>query len=185
MIQMFERKRVFINSMIQGRIMTRVAAYWVIYHLVMWHTLFLFHYFAYRVEVVNGAPSVPFAELYGTFCLKYYPIVFSAMACAPLLLGDVLKMTHRIAGPLYRFEKALQAIQAGEEVKAVKLRDHDLLIQFQAEFNRFLDHYNELKRKVAATEPAVPISIPESKLLADIEELRSSIQTATSASVPS
>lgn len=172
------RKRLFISSFIQGKIMTRVAIYWVVYHLVMWHTLFIFDYFQYRVTTINGTPAAPFVVLYQNFCLKYYPLIFSALACTPLLLADTLRITHRIAGPLYRFKTALEAVLNGERVDSVQLRDYDLLVEFQDTFNRFLKSYNEHKYgpQAASAEAIDNADDTEMQVLENVDQLRSAAQ---------
>ncbi len=170
----FERKKIFVNSLIQGQILWRAAAYWIIYHIVMWHTLFLFSYFQYRIELMNGGEAATFATLYGTFCLKYYPIVFSALGILPILMVDMIRYTHRIAGPLVAFQNALLKMRAGEKVEAVKLRTNDLLIEFQDEFNSFLDYYNQ-NLTTGDSEVDEDCGISEEQFLADVCELKKSV----------
>ncbi|MEZ5941449.1 MAG: hypothetical protein R3C18_08670 [Planctomycetaceae bacterium] len=141
-----ERKHFFINSLVQGRLMARFVAYWVVYHLVLWHTLFLYRYFQYRFELMMGEPPQTFMELYGAFCSQYYPIALSAIAVLPLLLWDMLKLSHRVVGPLVPMQRALEKMTRGERVEEVIFRDGDMLTEFGTTFNKFLIHYNERLR---------------------------------------
>ena len=50
-------------------------------------------------------------------------------------------ISHRIAGPIYKFERILQALAAGEKVQEIKLRKHD-------EFYRLAQAINSLIRKI-------------------------------------
>ena len=127
-----------------------------------------------------------FGELYGSFCVQYYPIVFAALATAPLLLWDVLKMTHGIAGPLIRFETTLQQMKNGERVDKVVLRDHDLLTEFRDEFNSFLEFYNREKFGDAPAQPVTPTenastdsALTEEQLHAQVLELQASVAQST------
>jgi magnesium-transporting ATPase (P-type) len=54
----------------------------------------------------------------------------------------LLKMTHRIAGQLYRFEKALDQLICGERIHPVLTRKDDYFHDFEAELNRLLDREN-------------------------------------------
>ena len=49
-------------------------------------------------------------------------------------------ISHRIAGPIYKFERILEALAAGEKVHEITLRKHD-------EFYRLAQAINELIRK--------------------------------------
>ena len=66
-------------------------------------------------------------------------LLILAAALSPIVLWDMLKLTHQIAGPLVRFRNALQKMAIGEPVAKIKLRDGDLLVEFQDAFNEFLD----------------------------------------------
>jgi len=179
----FARKKLFVNSLIQGRLIWRAAAYWTIYHIVLWHTLFLFQYFQYRVELVNGGLPMTFGELYGTFCLKYYPIIISAVAILPVLLIDVVRISHHIAGPLVNFQNVFKRMQKGEHVESVTLREGDMLTEFQEAFNAFLVHYNQqqghansLSESIGETEICT-----EEELLASVQELQQTVAEETEA----
>jgi len=56
----------------------------------------------------------------------------------PVLIWDMLKFSHRIAGPIYRFRRALEDHVSGGPLKAVSLRDGDLMGDFQGTFNEFV-----------------------------------------------
>ncbi len=147
------RKKTFVNTAIQGRIITRMAVYWVLYHIVLWHGMFLYRYLQYRSDILSGGNAVPFRELYGQFVIDYYPMAICAMIILPAFMLDFVRLTHRIAGPLVRFRHALNDMMAGQTVEKVDLRKGDLLSEFQEAFNEFLDFYNG-KRKPAAAAPA-------------------------------
>lgn len=136
------RKSTFVNGRIQGRILGRIAAYWFLYHFVLWNGLFLYRYAQYRTAVGGGGEVLTFRQLYGQFCFDFYPLLVCAVAILPVFLWDFVKMTHRIAGPLMAFQNALRDLRAGRRVERVETRQHDMLNEFQEEFNEFLNYYN-------------------------------------------
>jgi hypothetical protein len=150
----------------------RFAGYWFVYHFVLWNTLFMYHFLQYKVDVLDGGPMQTFGALYADFCQKYYPMLLAAFAVLPLLLYDSVRTTHRIAGPLVRFRQTLRQLRQGEYVKAVKLRDNDLLIEFQQEFNEFLDYYNAR----LGSGPA-PAAATEETLLRDVQNLSAHVES--------
>lgn len=136
------RKKTFVNARIQGRILGRIAAYWILYHFVLWNGLFVFRYAQYRSAITSGAESVPFRELYRQFCVDFYPLAVCAAVILPAFMIDFVSMTHRIAGPLIRFRNALRDLRAGKRIERVEMRKRDMLNEFQSEFNEFLTYYN-------------------------------------------
>lgn len=180
-----DRTRFFVNSRVQGQILLRFAAYWVVYHIVLWHTLFLYRYCEYRFELAMGTPPQTFAQLYGTFCRQYYPIVFSALAVLPVLLWDIVKITHRLVGPLIRFQRSLERLTAGERVDPIQLRQGDYLQEFQQQFNAFLETHRrqldelELWQATQAHTMSGPDSAPTTtaELLERVQALTETIQS--------
>jgi len=136
-------RRSFINARIQGRIIGRIAAYWVLYHLVLWLGLFVYHFARDRAEAAAGAELLSLGDLYGRFASEYSPVLFCACLILPLFLIDFVRLTHRIAGPLVRYRIALVQLMQGHRVNDVELRKGDLLTEFQMTFNEFLAFYNQ------------------------------------------
>jgi len=54
----------------------------------------------------------------------------------------ILKVTHRIAGQMYRFEKVLDQALCGDTVRPVLTRQDDYFHDFEAEMNRLLSREN-------------------------------------------
>jgi methyl-accepting chemotaxis protein len=48
-------------------------------------------------------------------------------------------LSHRVAGPLYRFEKSAEEVAAGNLTHKVFLRDRDELVEFRDAFNSMVD----------------------------------------------
>jgi nitrogen fixation/metabolism regulation signal transduction histidine kinase len=55
-----------------------------------------------------------------------------------LFIYDAMRLAHRIVGPLYRFRKTIQAINAGEELDLMALRKDDFLQDMKDDFNEML-----------------------------------------------
>jgi methyl-accepting chemotaxis protein len=73
-------------------------------------------------------------------------------------------LSHRIAGPLYRFEKTLNEISAGNLAKRINLRKNDqlnelqealnsLLVSFDERLGRTKNNLSELKELLAKNDP--------------------------------
>ena len=147
------RKKTYVSRRAQGRILGRVGAYWILYHFVLWHGLFVYRYAQHRVAVAGGESAIPFRQLYSEFCTDYSPLLVCAALILPLFMFDFVRMTHRVVGPLVRVRNALHALMEGQRVPQVEFRKGDLIPEFEAEFNLFLAFYDQ-KRPPAAPAPA-------------------------------
>jgi hypothetical protein len=134
-----QRKKIFVSSQIQGRMLARFASYWVLYHVVLWHAMFLCRYLEYRETLLSGGTAVPLGTLYGTFLNDHASLIGCAAALSPIIFWDMLKLTHRIAGPLVRVERTLRTLTEGRPAAKLKLRRGDLPIGLQDALNSYLD----------------------------------------------
>lgn len=88
----------------------------------------------------------------------------------------ILLISHKIAGPMFRFEKDLLEIGEGNLVKRVSLRKKDQFTDLSDSLNRMTE---SLQRKVAAVGDEVALLIKSAKkqqapqqLTADLEHLK-------------
>lgn len=57
-------------------------------------------------------------------------------------------LSHKMAGPVYRFEQTCKAIAKGDFSQRVRLRQGDQLVELQDEFNKMMDEVEKrLKNK--------------------------------------
>ena len=111
----YPRKRLFVNREIQGRLLARTALYWILYHAVLWMAMFFYRYAEHRGAVLAGAEPRPFADLYGQFLHEHQSLWFCAFAILPIVLWDLLKFSHRVVGPLVRFQRTLEKPHRGRD----------------------------------------------------------------------
>jgi hypothetical protein len=55
-----------------------------------------------------------------------------------MLLWEIVRLTHRVIGPLKRLEGVLNRMADGEAIREVKFRDGVLIESFEKAFNRYL-----------------------------------------------
>ena len=139
------RKQTYINRRVQGRFLFRAAAYWVTYHAVLWHGLFVYRYAQERMSTPEATPFTPVSSVYWQFCIDYSPLLICSALIMPLFMLDFVRLTHRVVGPLVRTGHALQSLMEGKRVPHVEYRKEDLLDEFQTRFNDFLAYYDEQK----------------------------------------
>ena len=61
----------------------------------------------------------------------------------PILARDLLKFSHRMAGPLVRFRNAIEEMTEGKVIQPVSLRPRDLLDEFLVAFNKMVATWNQ------------------------------------------
>lgn len=133
-----KRNQVFVSWAIQGRMLVRLVGFWALYHFVLAGSMFLYHYARYFGEQLAGGEPRTFLDLFAEFTQTNYSLVVCALAVLPLFLWDAVKTTHRVAGPLVRFQNSLRALARGERVEPIKLRKGDMPIELQDAFNEYL-----------------------------------------------
>jgi hypothetical protein len=121
------RKKIWIDSF-QTYLSLRLALYFVAYMLTVWTWVAIDRSTATLLQGHFGQPA-------------FYWSVMSTSICVLvglLFIFDIVRFSHRIVGPLYRFRKCLKAIAAGEEVALMELRKDDFLHELKDEFNEAL-----------------------------------------------
>jgi hypothetical protein len=123
------RSRLMINRF-QGKLLWRFVAYWFIYQFTMWNFLFGWH-------VLREGRGNP-AEQHLRFFQAQYPMLIVFAILVPFFAWDALKLSHRVAGPIYRLRQTIRTIIAGQPVRRVKLRDGDHLTEVAEDVNEML-----------------------------------------------
>lgn len=133
------RKRVYVSSQIQGRLLLRFCTYWLGYHAFLLLALLL-------NAILASTHPQSLAELFSTIWQQHFWAIAIVTAAFPVLFRDILITTHRIAGPLVRFEKVVKELTRGNSVTPIKLRKHDMLTEFQDALNEFIESQNKQQR---------------------------------------
>ncbi len=137
-----QRRRLFVDSAFQGRLLFKLVFYWTAYHVALWHVLFLFRVIS---SVLNNDPTAPvksFGTQYQEFTLEHVSVIVCFLVMLPIIARDLLKFSHRFAGPLVRFRNTMQKMADGKSVEPVTLRKYDLPSEFLTVFNRLVSTWN-------------------------------------------
>lgn len=151
--QQFQRNTIIVKKHLQYRYMALIftsvlAAFLIVGLDLMWTVS----------KVVNEHPMMQ-------------PLLENMFSMAPLFMIKIVMymvivlilsavVSHRMAGPIYKFEKSCAAVAAGELTHRVYLRKGDQLIDLQEHFNVMLGALNEtvsvledFKRTAVAAHP--------------------------------
>lgn len=135
-----KRKRLWVDSALQSRVLLRIGIYGLLFTLVLWHVAFFFDLMT-RIAS-NSVPSWDLLELYADFASRQRPLMISVILIAPIVLYDLVKFSHRVAGPLDRCRTTINDMVEGKTVPEFKPRENDLMPEFFDSFNALTRMWN-------------------------------------------
>jgi hypothetical protein len=135
----FKRTRLWIDPAFQSRLLIRLCWYLFFYWIVIWHVGFLFQLVP---ELLSSNLTKQFSGLYADYFKRQLPLLYALVLVMPIILRDLLKFSHRIAGPLFRCRKVMNEMASGKPVSEFKPRKHDLMVELFQAFNRLIKEWN-------------------------------------------
>jgi hypothetical protein len=131
------RKRLFVDPKVQGALIIRAVGYWFFCLLTMSLALLLWRLWT--------GPARLFYLQFDEMWQWYGPAAIASLAVLPLVIIDVVRLSNRFAGPLYRLRREMRKLASGEPVRALKFRDGDFWMEFADEFNSVAQRLNLLE----------------------------------------
>lgn len=125
-----KRKQLFVDPKLQGALILRVVLYWVI--CVVTITLMLLCW-----RIITG-PARPFYVLFDEMWFHFGPALVASFLLLPLMIYDIVQISNRFCGPLFRLRRCVRALARGEHVAPISFRDGDFWPEFAQEFNALL-----------------------------------------------
>ena len=138
-----KRRTKFIDRSVQGQLLLRVFAYWTLCMAGMFIILAGVPIVLSWLVVSDGAPTS--RQLLLQTWRTFWPALFASGLLLPLLLLDVLRVSHRFAGPMYRLRNALRDAADGKPVAPIQFRDGDFWCEMAEEFNRLSARIRDLE----------------------------------------
>lgn len=130
MAKSYKRRQKFVDRQVQGSIVLRTATYWVLCMFTLGLMLFVW-------QILNS-PAEPFLIHATAMWQQYGPVAIASLLLLPILIVDIVGLSNRFAGPIYRLRRSIQQLANGEPAAPVKLRDNDFWVDFAEDFNRLL-----------------------------------------------
>jgi hypothetical protein len=128
------RKKKMINWSVQGPIISRLLLHFFAYNVA---TLFLLAAFWGARAALSSLSESPDARAPLTLWQQSAPVVIAMIVMTPFMVWDLMRLTNRIAGPLFRFECLLKDFVKTGTLQEAAIREGDLLTDFQKQFNEF------------------------------------------------
>ncbi len=159
----YVRKRYLINPAFQLRFMLYIAIAVSLGLLVLYVSNF--YYFDHLIAdgqdigLDQSHPYFEFIQDQRDLLTQIYIVVSLIVFTALMLFG--LFLSHRIVGPIYRIEKYLQEVAAGEEhLRPVTLRDGDFFPEIAGIVNNTIKHFED-EHGVVLKEPVKRPDVPK------------------------
>lgn len=159
------RLKKLINWTVQGPIVTRLMVHFLAYNTATLFLLLVVYGVKSSLAVISDSPAS--AEPV-TFWQQASPVLICMLVMMPFMVWDLMQLTNRIAGPLYRFESLLKEFAKTGKLKPAVLRQGDLLTDYQNQFNEFVAamqvRYPELRPETpSSTSASEPPSANETE----------------------
>ena len=144
------RNRLWINPAFQARVLLRIGFYFLLYLLLVWHLGFLLFL---GNALAADRPDRGIVEQYVAYLWDLRPLLLASAVVAPYFIYDLIKFSHRVAGPFYRCQKIMRDMAAGKAVPEFHPRKHDLMPDFFEDFNALIKAWNGRVRTEANGHP--------------------------------
>jgi methyl-accepting chemotaxis protein len=145
-----KRKKIWINRF-QTQLGLRLIVLFASYQIAVWLMVIVGRHLLSNLASFLGV---------GATTWWLVSLLGAVLALCFLFLYDTVKFTHRLVGPLYRFQKVIQAITAGEELTRVQLRQGDFLQELKDELNEMIEALEQrgavVIKKAEAAQAATP-----------------------------
>ena len=152
----YRRKRYIIDKRLQFRLLMYNGMYFLIITAAIWAGLFL----PLALELSNPSLSVSEQSEIAANILYLHSRLGPVLLVVFLILGlHSVLVSHRIAGPLYRFKATFNQVAQGDLSRVISIRKGDLLVNEQTKIEEMIgtlsSRLKNVKREHAAMEQAL------------------------------
>jgi hypothetical protein len=138
-----KRRQYFVDPKVQGGIAIRCVVYWATCLLTTFVFLFSWSY-------LRGNSQFDW-ETANRLWIRYGAVAIASALLLPFIVWDVIKLTNRFAGPMFRLRREMKKLAAGEAVNPLFFRHGDYWQEMADDFNRLVVRIRELEAKDAHT----------------------------------
>ncbi len=141
MAEKFARKKKFVDWNVQGTLLVRAVFYWAMCILNTGLVLLCWQ--------IIVAPPGNFTSFFrfDLLWIDYRAALIASLFTLPIILIDVLNISHRFVGPNCRFRRAMRELAEGKEVDLIRFRGGDFWQEMAEEFNAVAIYVEKLKRQ--------------------------------------
>ncbi len=132
-----QRRNYYIDREFQTNFILKFCALVVAGAMLTILLLYFFAQYATTVAIVEARVTVASAADY-ILPLLVQTVIIATIVVSIAAAAVTLFVSHKIAGPLYRFKQTLNELCAGNFTNQVRLRKGDQLHEFAGEFNEMI-----------------------------------------------
>jgi methyl-accepting chemotaxis protein len=121
------RKRLLVDRKVQGSLMLRAVEYWFCCLATVGLALLAW-------KLITG-PDQPLYQFFFDAWRFFLPTAVVSVLILPLLVYDILRLSNKFTGPLFRLRRELRRLAAGENVPPIRFRSGDFWPEMADEFN--------------------------------------------------
>jgi hypothetical protein len=144
------RKKHFTDRAVQGTLVFHLIGNWLVF-------LFTVGVFFLFVEMVNGGPHDAFQAMLRRQALS----LWVALLLLPIFIWDLVRLTHRFAGPMVRLRREMRNLAEGRAVAPIKFRQGDFWQDLATDFNRVIERVQASSREGCPRQPTPAERLPE------------------------
>lgn len=127
LVRWANRKRLLVDGRVQGALVLRVVFYWFMCQFTV--TIMLL------VWTMLSTPPRLFTAHLADLLRNVGPALIASTLLLPLVTIDVLRVSNRFAGPLWRLRGAMRKLARGQKVEPLRFRGDDFWRDVAEEFN--------------------------------------------------
>jgi methyl-accepting chemotaxis protein len=122
-----QRKKTFVDPQVQGALVRRMVLHWVAFVGVSAGV-------AFCLQVLSN-PFQPVSEHAQQLWWTHGPFLLVLLFMLPVFVVDVIKLSHRFAGPIFRLRRVVRDLAEGKSYEPLKFRDFDYWQALAEDFN--------------------------------------------------
>ena len=138
------RKKLYVNKEAQGSIIKRGIYQWYFCTSLILMTMAIF--------IAVKDPSRSALLLVYELWTYFSPAIVASVVVLPLFIYDILKLSHKIAGPLERLSTEMTKLSEGQKVETLRFRHGDYWPELAEKFNELASQVQSEREQRSGTE---------------------------------
>lgn len=137
---MSQRRKFLIDPKVQWAIIRRMMMHWSL-------TILALLAIGIGVQLVYAPGNLTFWQAIGRSFGAQAPLLCVMFMLVPVYVWDIVKLSHRFAGPMLRLRGILNELADGGRATSLKFRPGDFWQETATDFNRFYEEHVALMNR--------------------------------------
>ena len=125
---------------VQGSLVRQLIFHWTIACLVIFIYLFC-------MQVFTGGFQKSVGQHMSDMWNQYGILLIALMTVFPVFAFDSIRLSHRFAGPMVPFGRALEKLSKGESIEPVNFRESDFWTHLSTDLNAVANKLNLISER--------------------------------------